>query len=283
MADPPPYVGPLVPIPSPFPNLPLPKPYWINQLKQMLLLSCYDPDILYVAMAFDAALEAVYTYIEPSTKQLIHEGTGQSWICHARTTIGGATRGTPLAYDGFGQFVYGMIAGLDTIAFWQFVGDVAGEGLLNWISQIQKSNRFCNSNLSPFRGQLWRYGAPYEPGVWGAYGTCINGLGQDVGATIRVQPGQQYTFNHWGSLKNLDNLPCECMFRHIRRDTGEVIAEGRFNDFTKPNTSTILFTQGAHDGFSADYYIDCEVQQGAGFPSRIVSASGGCIARSWFP
>lgn len=278
-----PFVPPLVPIPSPFPNIDFPRPYWINQVRDWLLIECTDPDLLYVAMAFEAAIQAAWTIITPSTKQLIEETTGKSWVCHAKTTISGARRGGLIASDGWGNFLYGLARGLDVFAYYQFVADIAGEGLINWMSMIGKNSKICDGAPNPNVGRVWHYGAPYDPGTWGPYGTCINSLGQPVGASIRVRPGEQYQFLHWGGLQGLNGTPCQCQFRHIRRDTGEVVGTSNISNPDKPNSKAILKTTGAHDGFSGTYDIDCEVSQSGAFDNRIVSNGGGCYAKSALP
>lgn len=278
MADP--RVSPLVPIPSPFPNIDFALPYWVNQIKNLVMITCAEPDLLMVEMAGVAAMQAFWTIATPSTKQLIEASTGKSWVCSAKTIVGDAEKGLPIATDGATKFVYGMARGLDVFAYWQFLADILGQGLINWMSMGQKVNRVCNGSLSPNRGRLWVYGSPAGDGGWGAPGTWLNAAGNDVGAVLPVRRGQFWEFSHWGRLQGLNGSPVTYSSRVVDKTNGQVLTQSRIDGFDKPNNQlvSILTSDGLRTGKDSELHYEIRIE--AALDNRIVSAGGGCYAHA---
>jgi hypothetical protein len=273
--------GSPIPIPSPFPNLEFPKPWWLNQLKSIAIIGCADPALLFVEMALPAALEAAWTIATPSTKQIIHATTGGSWVCHAKSIIGDLEKADKYASNANTKFMYGLWRGLDTEAYFVFLADVAGHGLMNWASMVNKSLQVCKGNEPTHRGVHTIYGAPWYPGppTWGSGPIWLNSYGKPVYAPGNVRPGGTYNFACWFGLAGLSNGGVHWLTRIRGEPTGTIYDECETNTIANPHDQAIVRAAGAWPADAGvEFGLSLEVQVLFSVDARVVANGGGCYA-----
>lgn len=270
-------------IPSMIPNIDFPLPYWINKLADMLLIGCTNPDLALVALAVPAALKAGWTVLTPSTKQLIEQTTGRSWLCGSKQIINAAEWADPIAADGLGGFVYGMFAGVDIAAYHAFFVSSGAEGVLDYIQYAKKFARNCSGSQSQWRGLVSIGGWPYTGGPsWGTGPEFLNSAGTPVGPLLVVNAGKTAIFTAWCSFSGLGltgGVVCDMRLRDWY--TGNILSEGHCDNIADPGQKAIVQYASPAGVEPNDMYIMLEVSFPLSLDNRIVTNEGGAYIRSF--
>jgi hypothetical protein len=271
-------------IPSPLPNIEFPKPYWINRLRDLIMIGCMDPDLAYVALALPAAGNMFWTVITPSTKQLVQETTGKSWICGARQTISGAQPGREIARSAAGRIIYETVKHLDIAAFYAFFLSTGAKGVLDYMTFLKKMTRICGQNQSPYRGRTPVGGWPSDVGGEATGPGFLNSDGVMVGPTLYIPRGYIGAMIAWCSFSNLEGSGGVRTEMRIRDGDTQVVYDEDFVDnmFNTQNYAVVQYftTEGR---VNRDTTINLRVEFLESVTARAVPVTGGCFIKAWQP
>jgi len=279
-----PRPNPYAQIPSPFPNIDFPLPYWINKLADMIIVGCTDPDLAYGALLVPAALKMMWSVETPATKQIIQAATGRSWICGSKQIIGSVQGGDVIAQSDSGRFLYGLAKGLDIASYYAFMLSSGAEGVIDYASFAAKFQRVCTGSQHPYRGVTPVGGWPADIPDLQIGPAWNNGSGTLVGPTLWVDEGDIAVIVAWCSFTSLFG-------------TGGVVVEMSIQDF---DTKAIYDADIVNNLFSTSSYavvrwfttegralrdmqLNVMVRFVESVTSRAVPVAGGCYMRSWEP
>lgn len=279
-----PKPNPYAHIPSPFPNIDFPVPYWINKLANMAIIGCLDPDLVYAELAVAAALRMMWAVETPSTKQLVDHLTGHSWICGSKQIMKATGEGAKIAESGTGRFIYGGFKGLDIAAYYAFMVSTGAKGVIDFGWFAKKFQRVCNGNQSQWRGIDSIGGWPADIPPWQTGPSFLNAAGDVFGQRLFIPKGQIGVFIAWSSYTSVFSTGGVMVEqRIIDEDTGVVydssIVDNRFN------VSMMAITQYfTSEGLAArDMHLILQVRFVQSVTTRAVCAAGGCYVRAWHP
>jgi len=280
-----PRPNPYASIPSPVPNIDFPTPYWINKLKDLIIIACLNPDIAYAALVVPAAAKMAWSVITPSTKQLIEEATGQSWLCGSKQTLKGVQYGEQIAASQSGRFIYGLLAGLDIAAYHAFFLSTGAEGVIDFASYAKKFQRVCSGDQSPYRGLTPVGGFPwYDDHRWQTGPSFFNAQGSLIGQRLTIHTGQIGAFIAWCSFSCLSSSGgVVTSMALIDEDTGEIydadVVDNLFS--TGPMAIVRYFTTTGRA--LRETHISLQVAFEEHVEERFVPVNGGCYVRAWSP
>jgi hypothetical protein len=305
--------APLIPIPSPFPNIEIPEPYWLNKLEDFLYIQCADPALLFVEVALVAALRAWWTIETPSTKQILKNRSGLSWIQSLREAHNmerdwrGGIRSEPTRrqkvsswknrhspYTSFYQgqagaleaesngtrFIWSMWRGLDEFVFWQFIGDIIGQGLIEWSTVVNKVSQKCKGDESNGRGFVMVGGWPYVKDYWMTGPSYLSRKGNLIGPIIPINKNSGAVDVWWGDYRGLYGSPVTYSCRTIIRGTDIVVAQDSVDGFDKPHHKAIIALDNSKLYPYAGEQLWNQVKFSNCIDGRIVGGSGGCYISS---
>jgi hypothetical protein len=269
---------------SPIPNIDFPAPYWINKLRNMAIIGCLNPDLVYAELALAAAAKMAWTILTPSTKQIIEETTGHSWLCGTRQEISRVQYGQEIASSGGGRFLYGVLAGLDIAAYHAFMLSTGAQGIFDFASYAMKFARKCDFDQSRYRGLSPDRGWASDVPGWTTGPEFLNAAGQPVGALLVVPANSVAAMIAWCSFSNLGGSGGVVVSMRIHNiTTGEVYDQCQVdNRFSTSNFSIVqAFTSEGRVGFDQWWWLEVNFDQSVG--ARAVPVNGGCYMRAWEP
>lgn len=271
-------------IPSPLPNIDFPAPFWINKLANMAIIGCLNPDLVFAEMAVAAAAKMMWTVETPSTKQLVQEATGHSWICGSKQVLSGVQEGEKIADSGTGRFLYGAAKGVDIMAYYAFMLSTGAKGVVDFGSFASKFIRKCSGTQSPYRGLDPIGGWPVPLTDWDTGPTFLNAGGGVVGQRLTIEIGQIGVMIAWCSFSILAGSGGVVVTMGIvDEDTGAVYDQCVVNNMFNTSQYAIVqyFTSGGRAGRRTilDLKIKCTEHLG----DRMVPVNGGCYVRAWSP
>lgn len=278
-----PQPNPYAHIPSPIPNIDFPQPYWINKLRDLLLIGCTDPDLAMIALAVPAAMKAAWTVLTPSTKQIIEHAGGRSWICGSKQIISQVEYGSEIANNGAGRFVYGLLAGLDIAAYHAFFLSTGAAGVIDWASYAKRFTRNCGTGQSPYRGLDaiggWPGGTEHS---WLTGPEFLNSGGVPVGPLLTVPAGQVGIMLAWCSFSGLGiSGGVQTSMRIIDHLTGEVLDEDYVDNLNDTNAKAVVQYCSNEGIESVDRELWLEVFFHFSLASQNVTGTGGCYMRAF--
>jgi hypothetical protein len=269
---------------SPIPNIDFPTPYWINKLKNMAIIGCLNPDLVYAELAVAAAAKLGWTVLTPSTKQIIEEATGRSWLCHSKQVISNVDYGQQIANNAGGRFLYGVFAGLDIAAYHAFMLSTGAQGIFDFASYAFKFARKCDHDQSPYRGLTPVGGWASDVPGWTTGPEFLNQQGSPVGALLVVPPDSIAVMVAWCNFSNLGGTGGVVTSMRIHNvTTGEVLDSNTVdNRFSLEDFAIVqAFTIEGRVGFEQWWWLEVNFEQSVG--ARAVPVNGGCYMRAWSP
>jgi hypothetical protein len=279
-----PRPNPYANIPSPFPNIDFPAPYWINKLANMAIIGCLDPDLVYAELAVAAAAKMGWTLITPSTKQLIEEASGSSWICGSRQTLHQTQWGNEIATSDSGRFVYGALAGLDIAAYHAFMLSTGAEGVIDFGSYAAKFQRVCNGDNKQYRGLNPIGGWPVPSNDWATGPSFDNNSGHLVGPGLTVEKGQIWAMIVWCSFSDLFSSGGVVVnMRIIDLDSNTLYDFDTVNNLFNTSQFAVVRAFSTEGRALRDTNISCQILCTEAVGSRMVPVNGGCFMRAWDP
>lgn len=279
-----PQPNPYVHIPSPFPNIDFPVPFWINKLRNMAIVGCLDPDLVYAELAVAAAANMMWTVETPSSKQLMEQAGGASWLCGSRQVISNMQQGTEIANSGTGRFIYGALKGVDIATYFAFMISTGAKGVIDFGSYAAKFQRKCNGDQSKFRGLNPVGGWPadtHENMIGPEFITASGGTAGPILFLKKNQIGALIAWCNFSILGGTGGLITKMSIRDA--DTGEVFDSSTVNNlFSLSQYAVVRYftTEGRSD---RDRQIELRVEFLETVGTRAVPVNGGCYIRSWLP
>jgi hypothetical protein len=279
-----PAPDPYAHIPSPIPNIDFPTPYWINKLLQMIVIGCLDPDVVYGALAVGALAKAAYTVATPSTKQIVKETTGASWICGSKQLLSEVEFGDQIAQSDSGRFIYGALAGLDIASYYAFMVSTGAEGVIDFASYAAKFSRNCKGNQSPYKGLTPVGGWAADLMTWQTGPSWFNGAGGYVTPVIYPGPEDMFAILASCSFSALGGTGGVVTTMRIQdRLRGTTFDSDTVNNLFSVNNQAIVATVGRPGMDYSDVGIEVQVMFDEWIDPRAVTANGFCFIRSWNP
>lgn len=279
-----PQPNPYAWFPAPLPNINFPTPYWINRLADWLMIGCLDPDIAYAALAVPAAAKMFWTLITPSTKQLVEETTGRSWICGTKQVMTGTIEGQEIAASGTGRFIYGLMKGLDIAAYHAFMVSTGAAGIFDFGSFAKKFQRICHGNQSAYRGFTPVGGWPVPWDIWQIGPEFATAGGDLIGEHLHVKRNQIWAFIAWCSFSDLYGTGGVIVSMRLRNfTTNEVYDIDTVDNRFSTQQFAIVQAFSSEGRALADFDVMLEIKCVDAAGARMVPVKGGCYARAWDP
>jgi hypothetical protein len=186
-----------------------------------------SPPSVFVLTAFEAALSAFFTVLEPDIKEFYHQTVGTTFAHSLKENISDL-EWVPPPEDSFGtRFAFKLIDTVDKTSWWLFLADVAAEGLFNWTSQLLHVTQ-CGDPKNPNAGTgNFFFGAVPTDGTPQALDFSFgkgNVFAPVSPSQINLPPGWscimafQAQFHLWGSL-----IPVNCDSFIVNETTGVIL------------------------------------------------------------
>lgn len=279
-----PKPNPYAHIPSPFPNIDFPVPYWINKLANMAIIGCLNPDLVYAELAVAAAMRMLWAVETPSTKQLIDHATGHSWLCGSKQIVKTTGEGAKIAESGTGRFIYGGFKGLDIAAYYAFMVSTGAKGVIDFGWFAKKFQRVCHGDQSRWKGIDAIGGWPADTGQLMTGPSFLNSQGDVFGQRLQIAEDEIGVMVAWCSFTDLFSTGGVMVEMSIvDEDTGQVydksVVDNRFN-VSQFAICQFFTTEGRA---ARDTTLLLKVRFLQSISPRAVCAAGGCYTRAWEP
>lgn len=248
----------------------------------MILLGCAAPDLAYIDMAAAAAGNMYWSLVTPSTKQLIEQQAGRSWICGSKQLLSEVEQGEQLAQSGLGRFVYGALAGLDIAAYHAFFVSTGAVGVINFANYATKFKRFCDGSQNPNRGVSVIGGWPVPDTEYIAGPSFMNAGGQVFGSVLSIPAGYMGIHIAWVQYSLLDQQGGVRVSQRLWDRFSNVTHDECTVDFFDHPSYYCITQYFSSEGLTtAAQQLELQVKCEAAAGLRMVPTGGGCFAKIW--